>query len=1684
MPSPKQLVVGAVGLGLSVTGLSFLATPTAHANPDGTALVISEVYGAGGNGGATFNADFVELYNPTDEDISLSGLAIHYRAANGNSGGPPFALSGSVPAGEHWLIQMSATGGNGVALPTPDTTASFSMAAAGGQVALQEGTTIITTSGDTSGTAGIVDFVGASGAASFEGAPAGAASSTSSLNRDEAGTDTDNNADDFSLAAPSPTNSGGEGGGPGGGGDPVEATIAEVQGTGAASPMVGDTVITEGVVTATYPTGGFNGFYLQTPGPDTTPGASDGVFVFGPTFDESTLEIGDSVEVEGVVSEFGTLTEITASTVTEVADLGDVEPNTTIPGTDCALPGTACLTGAALEAAREEHEGEAFLPTGDFTVTDVHDGSAYNPPNSTSNNFFGEIGLAANSTEPLVTPTEIIDAQDTDAIAARVAYNNAHRVVLDDGSSTTYWNTDNPPTVPARNTPFPYHTPDHHVRVGAAVTFDQPVILDYRFGWKVQPAEQVVEEPTGLVTFEQGRPAAPEEVGGDFTLATFNVLNYFTTLGEDLAGCQPYVDRENNPIAVRTGCDARGAWDEESFDRQETKIVNAINALDADIVSVEEIENSLVVDGHDRDEALSTLVDALNDDAGSDVWDYVASPASASEPANVAEQDVIRTGFIYKPAAVEQVGEADMLFGEAVFDNAREPFAAVFRPAGGAEGSEFAVIVNHFKSKGSGANDGTGQGNANPDRIAQAEALSAYADELAADRGVEAVFLTGDFNAYSQEDPMQVLYEDGYSRVAPEGEHSYNFDGQVGSLDHVVANEAAAAMVDGVDIWEINANETVFNQYSRYNYNATILYTEQPYSASDHNPEIVGLDALEADGPKQIQVLGINDFHGRLAADGNNAAGAAVLAGAVKELEADYPTVFAAAGDLIGASTFESFIQKDKPTIDALNEAGLDVSAVGNHELDQGYEDLVDRVMNADHPEGGAEWEYISANLTLTSTGDPAVPATWMTERDGVQVGFVGATTEELKSLVSPGGIADITVEDIVESTNQYADELRADGADIVVMLVHEGASSTSCDTMDDDPASAFGSIVTGVDDDVDAIISGHTHLAYNCEIGGRPVVSAGQYGTALNQLVFDVDPATNEVLDVTAALLPLVNQGYTPDPVVEQIVADAKTEADVLGAVELGQIEDRFGRAKLPVPAPPPAPPLADENRGGESTLGNLVAEVQRWATETQEAGSAQIAFMNPGGLRADMDGSADGDGPRDVTYRQAANVQPFANTLINMQLTGAQIETVLEQQWQRTTAGAVPSRPFLKLGVSEGFKYTYVETPVTVGSTETFQGEVTGMWLDGEPIDPEATYSVTVNSFLSTGGDNFHELANGTQKRDTGKVDLQAMVDYMEEFANTEEGDEPLPVDYEQRGVEVEFPEGAPEVYEAGDQVVFDVASLAMSGRVNPEDPVYDVQDDTILVMLDGEEIGSAPVDNTIGTVRYDQYGTAHVDVTLPVTTPVGEVELLLVGPETGTEVIVPITVAAAVPAVVNETAPTVTGKAQVGKTLTGTPGEWTPEAEDVAFQWLADGTPIAGATGTRLKLRAGHVGKRISLRVTASADGYTDGVATSAATPKVAKGSVRMTAKVTPKKVKVRKTRAWVTVTVANADGIKVGGTVTVNAKGIKKVSKQVVNGRVRLRLPAFGTKGKKVLTIRYAGSAALKGATVKRTIRVRR
>ena len=1458
-----------------------IAPAPAQATPAGDNLVITEAYLRGGSAGATYVDKFVEVYNPTDGPITLDGLSVQYRSSGGTGNATSTAaMTGTLAADDYYVITGGSNGSVGAEVPNADLESGLNFSGSSGTIFITSGTSATTPDAAT-----VIDKLGYGSSNSPEGTAASVTTDTTAgPQRDADGTDTDDNSVDFSMLPSTP-------------GEPVaavtepevtEATIAEIQGPDDAAALAGETVVTEGVVTAVYP-GSLNGFVIQTggtggdPADDATPGVSDGIFVYaGSSFDGTGVAIGDSKRVTGSVSDYFGKTQITS---TEVVD------------TDTPLePVTATVTAYPTTAdGREALESMLLSLTDDFTVTNVY-----------NTNRYAEIGLATGDT-PLIQPTEVEDFQTGD-VASIEDDNFARGVILDDGASLDFLSSDN------QGTPLPWLSANNPVRVGAAATFTGDVILDYGFSaWRLQPTEAVTDEGADVATFENTRPAnaSPADVGGDLVLGTFNVLNYFNTTGVDYVAaggeCTYYNDRDGEPVGTNrcgspssgSGNGPRGAADEEDFLRQQAKIVGAINEMDADIVSLEEIENSVALLGEtDRDDALSALVDALNADAGTTRWAYAPSPAAADLPA-VEDQDVIRTAFIYDPSTVTRVGPSRVLVGDANFDNAREPLAQAFKPVGSGNADVFAVIVNHLKSKSTsgatGDNVDTGQGGYNGDRTRQAESLVTFADTFGEDRGTDKVFLTGDFNSYTMEDPMQVLYDAGFTQVDSDtaDEWSYSFSGLSGSLDHVLATDAALGMVTGADIWEINANESVAFQYSRYNYNVTDFYADDVFAASDHNPEIVGL-ATEPPSTTEVQLLATNDFHGRIQAN-RSEAGAAVLAGAVKQLRSENPnTVFAAAGDLIGASTFESFIAQDKPTIDALNEAGLEVSAVGNHEFDKGYDDLVGRVMapyDADtNPYGGAEWEYLGANVKFKESGDPALDGTWIKEMDGVQVGFVGAVTEHLDELVSPAGITDIEVTDIVEATNAAADDLKSEGADIVVLLVHEGAPSNDCDEIAALGAETdFGSIVQGVSDDVDAIVSGHTHLTYNCsfpvagwsdrEVTERPVVSAGQYGYNLNQILFSVDEETGEVVGMEQNVLPLTigvdpyTANYPEDQDTQDIVDAAVAEANVLGAVPLGEIDGAFYRAKLANGT--------TENRGGESTAGNLVAEIQRWATSTEERGAAQIAFMNPGGLRADLVGQGSDAFPRTVTYKDAANVQPFANTLVNMDLTGEQLASVLEEQWQPDGA----SRPFLKLGISEGFTYTYDPTAAA--------GEhITAMYLDGEPIDPAASYSVTVNSFLAAGGDDFATFEEGAEPTDTGYADLQAQVDYFEEFAS----ETPIPVDYSQRAVGVvvdEDPEVVRTLVTAGDDVTMELSSLSMTGP-------GDLNDTSVEAFLGDVSLGTFPVTTTRQTALpgYDEAGTASVRVTVPADTESGDYTVRIVGADTGTEALVPLEVEAAGP------------------------------------------------------------------------------------------------------------------------------------------------------------------------------------------
>jgi predicted extracellular nuclease len=553
--------------------------------------------------------------------------------------------------------------------------------------------------------------------------------------------------------------------------------IGAVQGPGDATPLAGSTVTVRGVVVGDVP--GLAGFYLQDADGDGDAATSDGVFVTS----SAAVDLGETVTVTGPVSEAFGQTQISAGTAVAVC----------ADGTAADLPAPAPLDLPAGDAARERLEGMRVAPADSLTVAEVYALTSY-----------GELTLAEGGV--LVQPTEA--ARPGTPEAAAVAADNAARTILLDDA------------VSARTsvTTAPYLTPTTPVRVGDQLSFTEPLVLGYGFSeWRLIPADGTAE---GVFAPQDTRTAAPQPVGGDVQLGTFNVLNYFLTRDQTIG---------------------RGAATDAEFQEQAAKEVAAISALDAEVVTLLEIEDtdSTGLTPGNADTALADLVTRLNTAAGSQRWAFVPMP----DELYGVDRDVIRNGIIYQPAAVQTVGDPVGLVDETVWSNAREPQAQTFR----AQGDTFTVVANHLKSKSTGAatgdnaDAGDGQGQWNGDRVRQAQSLAMFSQQLRTSTGDPDVVLMGDFNAYSQEDPIQTLREAGYTDLGEQfdpGRYSYVFDGLSGSLDHALATPELTAKITDVAHWNINSIESFAYEYD----GAPDLYAPNPYRSSDHDPLVLGID--------------------------------------------------------------------------------------------------------------------------------------------------------------------------------------------------------------------------------------------------------------------------------------------------------------------------------------------------------------------------------------------------------------------------------------------------------------------------------------------------------------------------------------------------------------------------------------------------------------------------------------------------------------------------------------------------------------------------------------------------------------------------------------------------------------------------------------------------------------------------
>src|SRR5882757_1282939 len=424
--------------------------------------------------------------------------------------------------------------------------------------------------------------------------------------------------------------------------------------------------------------------------------------------------------------------------------------------------------------------------------------------------------------------------------------------------------------------------------------------------------------------------------------------------------------------------------------------------------------------------------------------------------------------------------------------------------------------------------------------------------------------------------------------------------------------------------------------------------------------------------PVEVRILAINDFHGNLQpptggiriADPNDktrkiavpAGGSETMASVVKSLrEGHKNTIFVAAGDLIGASPFLSAMFHDEPTIESLSMMGLDLAAVGNHEFDEGKDELL-RIQNGGchpvdkcqgpHPFTGAKFHYLAASTIEKATGKTVFPPYEIREFEGIPVAFIGLTLRGTPNIVSPVGVAGLEFRDEADTVNALVPELKARGVEAIVVLIHEGGYPTGNYNECPGISGAIVDIVRKFDKAVDVVISGHTHQAYVCEIDGRLVTSGDKYGTLVTTIDLKLDRASRDIVSAKASNTIVRINGTAKDPEQTALLESYDRVAAPLANKVAGSVTETLSRAP---------------NAAGESPLGDIIADAQLAATSAAASGGAVIAFTNPGGIRIDISRKEDGA----VTYADIFASQPFRNQLVTLTLTGKQIKDALEQQW-----------------------------------------------------------------------------------------------------------------------------------------------------------------------------------------------------------------------------------------------------------------------------------------------------------------------------------------------------------------------------------------------------------------------------------
>ena len=516
-----------------------------------------------------------------------------------------------------------------------------------------------------------------------------------------------------------------------------------------------------------------------------------------------------------------------------------------------------------------------------------------------------------------------------------------------------------------------------------------------------------------------------------------------------------------------------------------------------------------------------------------------------------------------------------------------------------------------------------------------------------------------------------------------------------------------------------------------------------------------------------ITIFSFNDFHGNLQADkpipllvkdehghdhGKDAAsipsgGYAYLATLLKQRRVAKPnSIFVGAGDLIGASPIGSAILRDEPVIEALNQLDLSVTSLGNHEFDAGSDVLLQKLKGECPSTGcayqgfrGARYDYIAANVVQKTDGKPLFKPYVIRQIADQKIAFIGAVTVETPSIVAGEGIKTLRFEDEAEAVNRYVPEIQKQGVSAIVLLIHEGANYSGAAN---DPSyqcpglqGPIVDITKRLDKAIQMIVSGHSHQGYTCKVDGRLLVQARSYGGYITETTLSIDRATRQVVRAEAVNLLVEQSKLIPDSNAQKLVESVVKQTEQVRNRVVASVATQLTRQR--------------EKGGHEHSLGNVIADAELYAAKP--FGGADIAFMNDGGVRADLPAGVAGK-PVEISFGDIYAVQPFGGTLVKIKMTGAQILALLQQQWQGK-AGTQPKA----LMVSEGFTYTWQ-------ASAPLEKRIQNLRLHGEPLQADRSYQVVTNSFLANGGDGFTVFKQATDSVTIG-IDIDATINYLKE-------------------------------------------------------------------------------------------------------------------------------------------------------------------------------------------------------------------------------------------------------------------------------------------------------------------------------